>query len=65
MTAHEDFLSWADLEPKLNALISTLNDDDVDAIGSMMKHLVMGYSPSSEIIDWVFMEKSSQLNNLS
>lgn len=65
MTAHEDFLTWADLEPKLNALISTLNDDDVDAIGSMMKHLVMGYSPSSEIIDWVFMEKTSQLNNVS
>jgi FlaA1/EpsC-like NDP-sugar epimerase len=65
MKAHEDFLSWTELEPKLHALSAVLNDDDVDAIGSMMKLLVRGYSPSSEIIDWVFMEKSNQSNNLS
>lgn len=64
MKAHEDFMQWAELEPKLHALIAALNDDDVDAIGSMIKILVSGYSPSSEIIDWVFMEKSSRLNSL-
>ena len=64
MKAHEDFIPWAELDPRLHSLSEALNDDDVDTIGSMMKKLVRGYSPSGEIIDWVFMEKSSQFNDV-
>ena len=62
MKAHEDFLPWTELASQLHSLSTALNDDDVDSIGSMMKHLVRGYSPSREISGLVFMEKSNQIN---
>jgi FlaA1/EpsC-like NDP-sugar epimerase len=58
--AREDFLSWAELEPKLEALSVALKADDVNAMRLMMKQLVRGYAPGSEIIDWVFMENRSK-----
>jgi FlaA1/EpsC-like NDP-sugar epimerase len=58
--AREDFLSWAELEPKLEALSVALRADDVNAMRLMMKQLVRGYAPGSEIIDWVFMENRSK-----
>ncbi len=58
--AREDFLSWTELEPKLEALSLALRTDDVGAMRSMMKQLVRGYAPGSEIIDWVFMENRSK-----
>ncbi len=58
--AREDFLSWAELKPKLEALNVALKTDDVGAMRSMMKQLVRGYAPESEIIDWVFMENRSK-----
>ncbi|MDN3987415.1 polysaccharide biosynthesis protein [Zwartia vadi] len=58
--AREDFLSWAELEPKLEALNLALRTDDVGAMRSMMEQLVRGYAPGSEIIDWVFMENRSK-----
>lgn len=58
--AREDFLSWAELEPKLEALNIALRVDDVNAMRLMMKQLVRGYAPGSEIIDWVFMENRSK-----
>lgn len=65
MKAQEDFLSWVELESTLTELGTALSRDDVDAIGSIMKDVVKGYTPSSEIIDWVFMEQSAHLNQLS
>jgi FlaA1/EpsC-like NDP-sugar epimerase len=58
--AREDFLSWPELEPKLEALSVALRADDVNAMRLMMKQLVRGYAPGSEIIDWVFMENRSK-----
>jgi FlaA1/EpsC-like NDP-sugar epimerase len=58
--AREDFLSWAELEPKLEELSVALRADDVNAMRLMMKQLVRGYAPGSEIIDWVFMENRSK-----
>jgi FlaA1/EpsC-like NDP-sugar epimerase len=57
MTAHEDFLSWEDLEPKLQDLQFALSINDVNAIRSLMVTLVAGYAPSSEIVDWVYLEQ--------
>ena len=60
MKAHEDFLSWSDLEAKLNTLEMALNVNDVGVIRLMMEKLVTGYTPSDEIVDWVYLEQEAE-----
>jgi FlaA1/EpsC-like NDP-sugar epimerase len=64
MKAHEEFLPWADLEAKLNALEMALNTNDVGVIRLMMKQLVTGYTPSDEIVDWVYLEQEAEVRAL-
>lgn len=60
MKAHEDFIPWLDLEGKLNALEMALNVNDVGVIRLMMETLVAGYTPSDEIVDWVYLEQEAE-----
>lgn len=55
MKAHEDFIAWTDLEPRLESLEMALNVNDVSLIRLMMQKFVSGYVPSGEIVDWVHM----------
>jgi FlaA1/EpsC-like NDP-sugar epimerase len=55
MKAHEQFLSWPDLEQKLNALSIAMSVNDVPVIRGMLQELVSGYQPSGEVVDWVHM----------
>lgn len=64
MKAHEDFIGWIDLEPKLNALKIALNVNDVSLIRLMMEQLVSGYTPSDEIVDWVYLEQEAEAQSL-
>ena len=64
MKAHEEFLPWADLEAKLNALQMALNVNDVGVIRLMMQQLVTGYAPRDEIVDWVYMEQEAEAQAL-
>ncbi len=52
MKAHEQFLSWPDLEQKLNALSIAMSVNDVPVIRGMLQELVSGYQPSGEVVDW-------------
>ena len=61
MKGLEEFLPWADLEVKLNALEMALNTNDVGVIRLMMKQLVTGYTPSDEIVDWVYLEQEAEV----
>ncbi len=58
MRAREDFILWEELEHKLNSLEMMLNVNDISLIRLMMQQLVLGYVPSSEIVDWVHLERS-------
>jgi len=55
MKAHEQFLSWPELEPKLNALKMAMSVNDVPAIRDMLEQIVSGYQPSRKVVDWVHM----------
>jgi FlaA1/EpsC-like NDP-sugar epimerase len=59
MKAHENFIPWPELEGKLNALELALNVNDVSVIRLMMESLVADYTPSEEIVDWVYMEQEA------
>jgi FlaA1/EpsC-like NDP-sugar epimerase len=55
MKAHEQYLSWPQLEQKLNALSMAISVNDVPVIRALLKDLVSGYQPSGEVVDWVHM----------
>lgn len=60
MKAHEEFIPWAEFEAKLTALEMALNVNDVGVIRLMMQQLVTGYTPSDDIVDWVYLEQESE-----
>ena len=64
MKAHEEFIPWVDLESKLNALEMALNVNDVSVIRLMMQQLVTGYTPSDEIVDWVYLQQEAEAQAL-
>jgi len=64
MKAHEEFIPWADLDAKLQALEMALNVNDVGVIRLMMEELVAGYTPSDEIVDWVYLEQEAEAQAL-
>jgi FlaA1/EpsC-like NDP-sugar epimerase len=64
MKAHEEFVPWAELEGKLKSLEMALNVNDVGVIRLMMEKLVAGYTPSDEIVDWVYLEQEAEAQAL-
>ena len=56
MKANEEFLPWDELESKLNILNRALESNNVPVIRTLVKELVPGYQPESEVVDWVWME---------
>lgn len=64
MKAHEEFIPWAELEGHLRSLETALKLNDVGVIRLMMDKLVAGYTPSDEIVDWVYLEQESEAEQL-
>ncbi|MCA3174120.1 MAG: polysaccharide biosynthesis protein, partial [Burkholderiales bacterium] len=60
MKAHETFLAWEVFQPRLKALELALYANDVGVIRLMMQELVTGYSPETEIVDWVYLQQEAQ-----
>jgi FlaA1/EpsC-like NDP-sugar epimerase len=51
MKAHEEFLSWSDLQQELEKLNLCLNSCDINLIRDMLKKLVPGYQPNSNALN--------------
>lgn len=60
MKAHEQYLSWTQLEGKLNALKIAMSVNDVPVIRGQLQELVSGYQPSGEVVDWVHMAQERE-----
>ncbi|MDI9232723.1 nucleoside-diphosphate sugar epimerase/dehydratase [Limnohabitans sp. HM2-2] len=56
MKAHEEYLSWAELQAKLAVMSKALDVNDVPTIRAQLKDLVPGYQPDGEVVDWVWLE---------
>jgi hypothetical protein len=50
MKAHEDFLSWNDLQKELAGLNLALDAMDDQLIKEMLKKLVPGYKPNGDTV---------------
>ncbi|HQR03321.1 MAG: polysaccharide biosynthesis protein [Proteobacteria bacterium] len=57
MKAHEEYLPWPELKPRLDDLAVALGANDVGDIRQMMASLVSGYVPSDDIVDWVYLRR--------
>lgn len=57
MSANEDFLSWELLKVKLTGLLAALDADDYSKVRELLRDTVSGYSPDSEIVDWVYQQR--------
>jgi FlaA1/EpsC-like NDP-sugar epimerase len=57
MKAHEEFLPWEDLMDGLAQLMRVVDANDVTAMRAQIKHLVPGFQPDGEVVDWVWLER--------
>jgi FlaA1/EpsC-like NDP-sugar epimerase len=64
MRAREEFISWVELEGRLEALAIALNARDVGVIRQLLLSLVRGYTPTDDIVDWVYLEQMAEANAL-
>lgn len=64
MKALEEFIPWSELEGQIRSLEMALNVNDVGVIRLMMEKLVVGYTPSDEIVDWVYLEQEAEAQAL-
>lgn len=64
MKAHEEYVAWERLRVKLEFLEKALNANDVGKIRAMMQELVVGYSPSDEIVDWIYLEQEAEARTI-
>jgi FlaA1/EpsC-like NDP-sugar epimerase len=53
MKAQETFKAWPELEKELITLQESLNAGDAQAIYEHLKHLVTGFTPDTDIVDWI------------
>lgn len=61
MKAHENFLPWNELSRYLTELETALNKNDVEVTKRILAQLAPDYVSSSEIVDWIYSHRSSQI----
>lgn len=54
LAAHEAFSPWPQLKADLAQLASLMAAEDHAAIRMMLQRMVPGYTPDSELVDWVY-----------
>ncbi|SEN06402.1 NDP-sugar epimerase, includes UDP-GlcNAc-inverting 4,6-dehydratase FlaA1 and capsular polysaccharide biosynthesis protein EpsC [Pseudomonas sp. ok272] len=57
MTANEDHLAWEVLKEKLSELLSAVERDDYPRVRQLLRETVSGYTPDSEIVDWIYQQR--------
>jgi FlaA1/EpsC-like NDP-sugar epimerase len=58
MKAHEEFLPWPELQAQLTELMQAVDNNNVPAMRTHIQHLVPGYHPDTEIVDWIYLAKN-------
>ena len=61
MRASEEFLAWEVLKDKLQELLSAVEEGDCVLIRQLLKDTVSGYSPESDIVDWMHIQRHREV----
>ena len=61
--AQDDFVPWNQLANEIDFLEKLIYKNDVKNIISILTKLVIGYTPSKEIVDWIFNENIRKTTN--
>ncbi len=64
MKAHEDFIIWDVLRETLANMQDAVDKNDVVGMLSILEHVVTGFKPASQIVDWVDAALSSDDEHL-
>ncbi|WP_390367387.1 polysaccharide biosynthesis protein [Variovorax dokdonensis] len=59
LKAHEAFLPWEELAPRLQSLAKAVDEGNVLPIRELLQSLVGDYSPDVRVVDWVHMERQA------
>ena len=57
MSAQEDHISWEILKSRLNELLVAVDKDDYSRVRQLLRDTVHGYTPDSEIVDWIYQQR--------
>ena len=60
MKAHEEFLELEDLMEYLDQLKTAIDQHQVTELRQILKKLVPGYEPQSELADWIHLQQQNQ-----
>jgi len=55
MKSHEAFIELPELKLKLASLEAELNINDAARVRQLLQQIVLDYSPTGEVVDWVYM----------
>ncbi|WP_060845165.1 polysaccharide biosynthesis protein [Pseudomonas sp. St29] len=57
MSATEDYIPWEMLKVKLSDLLAALESSDYVRVRQLLRDTVNGYSPDTEIVDWIYQQR--------
>lgn len=60
LRAQDDYLPWAQLEPRLNALVTFLDRDDVLGLRQCLLDWVEGFTPTDDVVDWRYLAHQNE-----
>jgi FlaA1/EpsC-like NDP-sugar epimerase len=61
MRASEEHLPWEALCTVLERLLAAVGRDDYDHVRQLLRETVSGYSPEGEIVDWIHVQRRTEL----
>lgn len=61
MSANEDYLPWEVLKQRLEALLGAIARDEYPMVRQLLRDTVSGYTPSEEIVDWLYQRRRHEL----
>lgn len=61
MSAQEDYLSWEQLKSALQRLSDAIAQDEYIKVRQLLREIVSGYTPESEIVDWMHLQKRTDI----
>ncbi|MEX2964367.1 polysaccharide biosynthesis protein [Microbulbifer sp. TYP-18] len=60
MRATEDHLSWGVFKEIMAQLLNAVKQDDYECVHQLLRETVIGYTPDSEIVDWIHQKQSTK-----